>query len=315
MLKYTVLLYRTDEFRKVLHEIRDDWFNAMEGNRAIFRTKAKIGQNMVMAMAIIMYTSGICYRTLPLSKGRIVLPGNTTMRLLPCPSYFVFFNEQASPYYEIIFIMQLLEGMLMYTIFCGTLGAFAVLSLHICSLLVILMNKMIELTNQSDVSEDGVHRKIFDIIECQTKIKRFMNDMNKITQYLCFIEIFVDTCNFCTSGYCLITVQEWKQSNSTNIAIYFSFQALNVYTIFMMCYIGQLVIDESNNVRLTSVTLNWYRFPMKKARCLIPVIIVSSYPIKLTAGKVVDVSLNTFIDVSNEMFASIVLQFSNILAS
>ncbi|CAL7936669.1 unnamed protein product [Xylocopa violacea] len=295
VLKYTILLCRTNEFRKVLEEIRDDWFNAMESNRAIFRAKAKIGQNMVLIVAIVMYTSGICYRTLPLSKGRIVLPDNTTTRLLPCPSYFVFFNEQLTPYYEIIYVLQYLNGFLVYTILCGSVGAFALLSLHICSLLTILMNKMMELTDQSDVSEDAIQRKILDIVEYQAKIKRFMNDIEKITQYLCFVEIVVGTCSFCTSGYCLIT--EWEHSNATVIAIYLAFQALNGFAIFTMCYIGQLVIDESNNVRLTSITLNWYRFPMRKARSLIPVIIISSYPIKLTAGKVVDVSLNTFVDV------------------
>lgn len=46
-----------------------------------------------------------------------------------------------------------------------------------------------------------------------------------------------------------------------------------------------------------SITLNWYRFPMKKARNLILIIIMSNYPIKLTAGKIVDISLATFTDV------------------
>lgn len=46
-----------------------------------------------------------------------------------------------------------------------------------------------------------------------------------------------------------------------------------------------------------SITLNWYRFPMKKARSLILIIIMSNYPIKLTAGKIVDISFATFTDV------------------
>lgn len=54
---------------------------------------------------------------------------------------------------------------------------------------------------------------------------------------------------------------------------------------------------QGNNVRQMSITLDWYRFPVKEARNLILVIIMSSYPVKLTAGKVVDISLATFTDV------------------
>lgn len=92
-----------------------------------------------------------------------------------------------------------------------------------------------------------------------------------------------------------------------------------IFVTYIVCYIGQLLLDEvvqtallsriiiyfnmnlyfqSNNLARTCITLNWYHFPTKKARCLILIIIMSNYPVKLTAAKVVDVSLTTFTDVS-----------------
>ncbi|KAK1131445.1 hypothetical protein K0M31_017729 [Melipona bicolor] len=53
----------------------------------------------------------------------------------------------------------------------------------------------------------------------------------------------------------------------------------------------------SETVRRTCATLNWYRFPMNKARYLVLVIIISNYRIKITAAKVVEVSLATFTDI------------------
>lgn len=50
-------------------------------------------------------------------------------------------------------------------------------------------------------------------------------------------------------------------------------------------------------MRQISVTLDWYRLPVNEARGLILVIIMSNYPIKVTAGKIVDISLITFTDV------------------
>ncbi|PBC34558.1 Odorant receptor 49b [Apis cerana cerana] len=60
---------------------------------------------------------------------------------------------------------------------------------------------------------------------------------------------------------------------------------------------GKIIILLSNNLAQTCITLNWYRFPKKKARYLILIIIMSNYPIKLTAAKVMDISLTTFTDV------------------
>lgn len=45
---------------------------------------------------------------------------------------------------------------------------------------------------------------------------------------------------------------------------------------------------------ITSCTLDWYRIPHKTARGLVLVIAVSSVPVKITAGKFMDLSLNSF---------------------
>ncbi|XP_003393901.2 odorant receptor 4-like [Bombus terrestris] len=294
--KYTILLRRTSEFSKILDQLSDDWVDATEDSRHIFRMRANIGHRMVLTVAITMYTTGLFYRIIiPLSTGRIVLPNNTTMRMLPCPVYFVFFNEQSTPYYEIIFVLQIMGGFLNYTILCSTMGVCLMLCLHLSSLLRILMNKMVELTSQLDTSETAVQKKISDIVAYQTKVKEFANSVEEITPYLYFFEIFNYAIEACIVGYCIIV--EWEESNAASIIVYLMFQGICIFCNYAMCYIGQLLINESENVRRMSITLNWYRFPMKKARSLILIIIMSNYPIKLTAGKIVDISLATFTDI------------------
>lgn len=45
---------------------------------------------------------------------------------------------------------------------------------------------------------------------------------------------------------------------------------------------------------ITSCTLSWYRIPYKTARSLVLVVAISSIPVKITAGKFMDLSLNSF---------------------
>ncbi|XP_003691315.1 odorant receptor 4-like [Apis florea] len=294
--KYVITLNRANELRIAIHEIKKDWLTTTSEDRFIFVTNSRIGQRMMLIMAVIMYSSGLGYRmVLPLLKGKIILPNNVTIRLLPCPTYFTFFNELVSPYYEMIFILQLLARFFIYTILNGTVGISLMLSLHMCSLLKILTRKMIDLADGSIISEKIMQQKVVDIIEYQIKIKRFLSNTELITQYFCFYDIGSSTCLICFIGYSVIV--EWENNNIAAIMIYFSGLVTCIFMIYIICYIGQLLLDESNNLAQTCITLNWYRFPKKKARYLILMIIMSNYPVKLTAAKVVDVSLTTFTDV------------------
>ncbi|CAK9826095.1 hypothetical protein ANTRET_LOCUS3995 [Anthophora retusa] len=170
--KYIILLYRTNEFKKALDEMRNDWLNVTEENRKILRDKSKKGHMITATMIIGMYTSGLAYRiAFPLSKGTILLPNNTTMRLLPSPGYFAF-NEQLTPNYEILFTLQVIAGFSIYTILCGGIGIIMMLCLHICGLLRILINKLIDFTVEKETNDEVVQKKLVDIVQYQIKIKR-----------------------------------------------------------------------------------------------------------------------------------------------
>ncbi|PBC34552.1 Odorant receptor 33a [Apis cerana cerana] len=259
MAKYTIILQRAKEFSKLLDEIKKDWLIATEENRQIFSERASIEHKLTTVIVVTMYGGGFFYRTiLPLSKGKILLPNNMTVRLLPCPSYFGSLNEQATPNYEIIFTLQVLGGFIIYTVLCGTKSACLMLCLHMCGLLKILTNKIVDLTNDSD--EQIVQEKIVHIVEYQTRIKE----------------------------------REWEDSNAMAMVIYVVFQVTCVIGTFSVCYVGQLLLDESENIRQAYNTLNWYRLPVNKARSLILLILMSHYPIKVTAGRIMDLSLVTF---------------------
>ncbi|KOX67234.1 Odorant receptor 43a, partial [Melipona quadrifasciata] len=296
LIKYTILFRRMKEFREMMEDIRTSWLNATEENRRIFRRNAKIGSKVVIGIAITMYSGGLSYRIFtPFLSGKVVLPNNVTIRMLSCPGYFVFIDGQVTPNYEIIYVLQIFGGFFTYSAQCATMGVYAMLCLHMCSLMRTLTNKMKELSDQSDMSESAVQEKIADIVEHRTKIKRFSTNLDRIIPSICFFEMIDDTLIVCSLGYCII--MDWEDSNAISIVIYLTIQTSCTLSNFAMCYIGQLFIDESETVRRTCSTLNWYRFPMNKARYLVLVIIISNYRIKITAAKVVEVSLATFTDI------------------
>ncbi|XP_033301954.1 odorant receptor 4-like [Bombus bifarius] len=291
--KYTILLWRASEVQKGLDVMKQDWITATDENRLIFRSKAKIARRVVLTAAITMYGGGLCYRTiLPLLKGSIVTPDNITIRPLPCPSYFVILDEQKSPNYEILFLVQILAGFVIYAVISGSCGLSALFVLHACSMLRILVDKMKALVDLRDMSDTMVQRRIMDIVEYQTKIKRFLKNIETITEYICLTEMMGGTCLVCLVGYYIL--MEWENNNIAAVLIYVTLQISCTFCVFILCYIGQLLIDENQIVGQASCMINWYHLSTKHMRSLILIIAMSNYPMKLMAGKMIEMSLATF---------------------
>lgn len=172
LFKCTILLYRSKEVRKTIDAIGEDWKNATEEDREILLSKAKVGRKVVLISAITMYVSGMAYRTFtPFKKGTIVTADNITIRPLATPVYFVYINEQITPIYEIVFVLQFFSGCVVYAIVSGSCGICAFLMLHVCSQLKILVKKMRRLTERDNLDDKTAQVMIADIVEYQVKIK------------------------------------------------------------------------------------------------------------------------------------------------
>ncbi|XP_068972016.1 odorant receptor 13a-like [Bombus flavifrons] len=296
LIKYIIILYRMKDIRILSEEIRNDWLHSTEENRRLFRENAKIGERVVFIAAFTLYSGGFCYRTiLPLTRSSIVLPNNITIRILPSPTYLPFINEQITPYYEIIFALQVLSGFCIYTVFSGAIGIMMMICLHTCGLIRILMDKLVDLTDKSNTSEEIIQEKITNIVEYHRKIKKFLSNGQQLSEYISFLELFNGAGIVCLIGYAVIV--EWENLNTVTIVVCFTLLTTFTFTCYTICSIGQLLFDESNNLAQTCVTLDWYRLPMKQARYVILMMIMSNDPIKLTAVKVMDVSLSTFSDI------------------
>lgn len=171
--KYTIFLWRHNEIRELLNDLRNDWLNATEDDQYIYKTRATIGHRLMMSLIVFLFIGGALFLTItPFLREKVVLPDNTTIRPLPNPSYFGLFNEQITPNYEIIFFIQVFCGFMNYTTYTGGLALCTTLCLHMCSMLKILGNKMRELSSLSETDKDIVQKKIANIVEYHTKIRR-----------------------------------------------------------------------------------------------------------------------------------------------
>lgn len=173
-IKYSLLVYHAYEIQNCVNQILEDWKNTVDRNeRKVMLSKASIGRKFAVFSTIFMYVGGLSYRTIvPLSKGRMLTSMNTTVRALACPSYFIKFDEQASPAYEIVFTLQFFAGFLTYSVTCGAAGLAAFFIMHVCGQLSILIGKLQRLSDMSEPEDRAVAILLADIVEHQIKVKK-----------------------------------------------------------------------------------------------------------------------------------------------
>ncbi|XP_018342275.1 PREDICTED: uncharacterized protein LOC108745290, partial [Trachymyrmex septentrionalis] len=199
---------------------------------------AKIGRRLVTLCAIFMYGSGLSFRLiLPFAKGKIITPQNVTIRPLPCPAYFIFFDVQVSPTYELIFAIQILSGIITYSITTGLCGLAAVFVMHICGQLKILMSLMRNFVEEKWQEKREVNKKLAIMVEHQIRIRNFLQLVENTLQQACLIELTGCTMNACILGYFILI--EWENSNPLAMSSYFTALMSMLINMFMFCYTGE----------------------------------------------------------------------------
>ncbi|XP_018406427.1 PREDICTED: odorant receptor 22c-like [Cyphomyrmex costatus] len=291
MAKYGQLLIKRNQMRNCLAQVEDDWQIVNLHDRNVMIDKARTSRRLLIICAIFMYSTGVSFRTIiPLSAGKIVTKQNFTIRHLPCPTYFVLFDVQLSPAYEIVFLMQFFSGFVKCTVTTAVCGLAGLFVMHICAQLDILMVLMNNLINERELK--NMNERLTTIVKHQIKIRNFLQLVQNTIQYTSLMEIMGCTIIVCLLGY--FVIMEWEDNNAVALCSYLVGLTSISFNIFIFCFIGEQLSAKGEKVALTACTMEWYRLPDAKARSLILIMLMSNSPTKVKGGKYFDLSFKTF---------------------
>ncbi|XP_070159151.1 odorant receptor 4-like [Polyergus mexicanus] len=295
--KYSNLIVHESNIRRCLRHIEEDWRTmTISDGREVMLNKANTGRRLFTLCCTFMYCGGLSYNTIvPLSRGSIVIDQNITLRPFSCPGYYVFFNPQNSPAYEIVFLLQCLCGFVMYTITVAICGLAAIFVMHACGQMEILTRLMEDLVKENEFGQRNVVVKLAVVIEHQIRIRNFLQLVENTLRYSSLVEILGCTTIICLTGYCIIG--EWESRNIAALCSYVAALMSVTINIFILCYIGEYITTQAEKISWTSCTLDWYRLPTSMTRDMVLVIAVSNILPRITAGKFIDLSFKTFGDV------------------
>ncbi|XP_043484245.1 uncharacterized protein LOC122512468 [Leptopilina heterotoma] len=293
--KYLILLYRGETVKKCFKHIEEDWkfCSIHENYRQIMLKNAHYGRYLIILCAIFMYCGGFGYHLVrPLVSEKIITHENITVIPYPAPVYGKFLNTGYSPYYEIIFILLLVADFVLFSATVVPFSFASVLTLHACGQLEIATIYLNDLVSETRKETNFAHERLIIIINSHLRVLSFVSQLEQLLNEICLIEVVGCSMNMCLVGSYII--ESWKKDDLTATISYAVILLSFTFNIFIYCYLGELLTTQATKLGEKGYMIEWHRLPRKISLDLLLFIRVCQFPAKITAGKVVTLSMATF---------------------
>ncbi|XP_071641281.1 uncharacterized protein [Temnothorax longispinosus] len=282
IISYWILITRNKDIERCIQHMETDWKLVRRiDNRKVMLQYAKTGRFITTLCATFLHGSTFIFNVVKTMETRTVIIDNKTITIHPmtCPMYSRILDVRFSPANEI-----------MLATVCSLIAVFA---MHACGQLNVMHTWLNELTEKKN--NHLADQRLAAVVKHHWRVISFVQQIESIMNKACLAELMGSTINMCLMGY--FVVMNWSAFDKAKILSYFVAYITATINIFIYCYIGEILKEECEKIGDITYMTNWYRLPHKTVLGLILIIKQSSYIIKITAGKIVLLSISTFGDV------------------
>ncbi|XP_025158212.1 odorant receptor 4-like [Harpegnathos saltator] len=278
-------------------------------DREIMLQQAKLGRLIALISGIIMQGGTLLYSTAKAMKPVTIVVNNDRLTMYPmtCPSYRKFIDTRFSPTNEIMLVMQFMSTLVVNSSTVGVCTLAAVFATHIYGQLNVLYKRLDELDKEDERGNNTTKENMIDIVKHHLRILSdithiyvrfsFITRMEKIFHGANLVEVMGSTMTMCLQGY--YSIMNWANFDGAKIAAYVIVYVSQGFNLFIFCYIGEILTEQCKNVGQTAYMTNWYNLNKNTARGVILIIPRWNKLIRITAGKLFQLSIATFGNVSD----------------
>ncbi|NP_001177473.1 odorant receptor 17 [Nasonia vitripennis] len=296
-------------------EERDVMWRNARLSRLLSVTIIGLAEGTIVAQfAMVIYFNVLEARQYSLTKD------NVTARFRPLyMSAQFFYDAQKSPNYEIHWLFQCSSTIFAASAFSSVDAFFAVLMLHLCGQLNNLREKLKKLPKQiSDKGGGSFVEKLSEIVTRHDHLDRFGNAIEDAFNVMFLVQMVASSMVLCLQGYQLVmitTAGDGIPLFELIFMIYFT--CCFTFSLFVYCYVAEVLRTESMEVGNAAYESNWYDLPSCETKLLMLVIIRAKKPFKITAGKFAAFSLGLYCSIlrSSGGYLSMLLAMKDRLAS
>ncbi|XP_033191861.1 odorant receptor 10-like [Bombus vancouverensis nearcticus] len=304
LMKYWALIARKSNIEYCIEQVQIDWKQVdFQRNRILMLKYGKMGRDLTIYSAVFMYGSEMLYITImQYALGSMLKENNRTTRVLVYPTYSGLLDVQKSPIYEIVYVLQCLCTLLFNSVTVSCCGLAALFATHACGQIDIVMSQLDDLVDGKFAEKNSSpNTRLTEIVKHHIKILKFSTMIETVLQEVCFFEFVGTTLVVCFLEYYCLT--DWQSNNKIGVATYSMLLVSLTFNMFLLCYIGNLLLEKSSDIGISCYMIDWYRLPPKTVQDLMLIIAMSNTPVKISAGRIFLLSLPTFGNILKTSFA------------
>ncbi|XP_058808740.1 uncharacterized protein LOC131674230 [Phymastichus coffea] len=303
--KLLSLRYNVDVLSRLTSSMSDDWKSSKtkEELEAMWK-RAKLGRLMsiiqisLSGATISAYFIGALFVFISEQKQYYKFDNNKTdkIRTLYLKSVFLY-DVSRSPMFEITWILQVFSALFAATSFSSVDAFFGVLVLHLCGQLRNLQEDMKRLSlAPTNSSIRQCYSVILSrIVQRYEYLESFAKDIEDTFNATFLVQMIVSSVVLCLQGYQLVMLTSTEDGIPfIDLMFMIWFTLLFLFSLFIYCYVSEVLRKESTRVADAAYEIDWYNLPVAKSKPLIMIMLKARQPFKITAGKFADISLELY---------------------
>ncbi|KAL0111078.1 hypothetical protein PUN28_012802 [Cardiocondyla obscurior] len=215
-------------------------------------------------------------------------------RELPIKMEFPF-DVSESPIFECFLFGQFFYELVLASI-VGMMNALLVsLILHVSGQIDIMRQNINEISNAKYNPSTSL-AVIKNLICKHQKIITLSEHIEHLYTYIALMQLLWNTLVICCTGFVIVITIGTDDSGTTSIKSV-SFYIAITLEVFILCFAGEFLSAKSRSISDAIYESLWYDMPPTSSRILLFVILRSQKRLTITAGKVVDLTLEGFTSV------------------
>ncbi|XP_071626243.1 odorant receptor 10-like isoform X2 [Temnothorax longispinosus] len=292
--KYVIVRWKRTVLFAIVNMIAEDWMEFKHFTERTVMIRQAQSARLITLTGYIFFAIGLLIISIPPYFGiRILYTTNFMNRskLLPFETYH-FYDTDKSPQYELTFFIQIISCFLACIVYLSIEIFFVLIIFHICGQLEIFRCRLVSL-----VLCKNFNKVLKNIIATHVRLIRFAENIENMYSLIMLIMILYVGIVFCLNGFLFTVFLVNKRTGKVaDTEIYFTTVLLvtSLMNTFLYCGAGELITEQSNAVHRALCDLEWYKLESRKARNLILLMIRTIHPFRVTAGKVIPLTLATF---------------------
>ncbi|XP_053593907.1 odorant receptor 43a-like [Microplitis demolitor] len=295
-LKIFILWWHKKVLVALFDEIEKDWHGIKnENERNIMIKYATISRIMTICGLCGAFFSLILYQG-PLTFG-IVLRTITNLtddpdNLFSLQAVYLYDTSTVYSYY-LTRISQIVGCGLSAVAYTNADVLFGMIVLHVCGQLEILASRIKIIADKPQYFS----RLLREHVKNHVRLIRFVQDIEKMFSLMLLALFGSVAITFCIQGFQFINVftDTTIDLPITQIVFYMQFLSYCLFLTFVYSWVGETLLTQSSSIYMAACDCNWISCDHNESKDIILMIFRSQYPLQITAGNMIPLSMNTFL--------------------